>query len=118
MLCQRPVLATRSCRTGTTKGCCHMTLEASARTPIEVDVEELAEWRDSVDGLVVSHGDSRCDPSALGCLGAGSDTGAGGARRVDHLKRTTDYVNTIPPGAEPVFHGDAAMEARIRHYVR
>jgi hypothetical protein len=33
-----------------------MTLEVSARTPIKADPEELAEWRDSVEGLVVSHG--------------------------------------------------------------
>lgn len=30
----------------------------------------------------------------------------------------SDYVNTLPPGAEPAFPGDEVLEARVRHYVR
>ena len=32
--------------------------------------------------------------------------------------RVTDYHNTIPSDAEPVFPGDETLEARIRHFVR
>ena len=90
-----------------------MTLEVSAGTLIEADPEELAEWRDSVEGLVVSHGAREATrvlsaawarARALGLVVSGVPT--------------TNYVNTIPPDAEPAFPGDEAIEARIRHYVR
>ena len=90
-----------------------MTLGVSARTLIEADPEELAEWRDSVEGLVVAHGAREATrvlsaawarARALGLVVPGVPT--------------TDYVNTIPLDAEPAFPGDEAIEARIRHYVR
>ncbi|HVC68948.1 MAG TPA: pyruvate dehydrogenase (acetyl-transferring), homodimeric type, partial [Acidimicrobiales bacterium] len=90
-----------------------MTLEVSARTPIKADPEELAEWRDSVEGLVVLHG-AREATRVLSAAWARART----LGLVVPGVPITDYVNTIPPDAEPVFPGDEAMEARIRHYVR
>ena len=90
-----------------------MTLEVSAGTLIEADPEELAEWRDSVEGLVVSHG-AREATRVLSAAWARART----LGLVVPDVPTTDYVNTIPPDAEPVFPGDETMEARIRHYVR
>ncbi len=84
-----------------------------ARRPIEVDTEELAEWSDSVDDLARGH--SRQEASRV------LETVWSRARALG-LKVPgaflTDYVNTVPPEAEPPFPGDEAIEARIRHYVR
>jgi pyruvate dehydrogenase E1 component len=78
---------------------------------VDIDDEELAEWRDSVDAVVAAH-----DPEAASrVLRAARARSLGVA--VPGVP-ATDYENTIPPGGEPVFPGDEALEARIRHYLR
>ena len=90
-----------------------MALQVPPALRVGFDAEEVAEWRDSVDALMMAHGPE----GAIRVLGA---TWA----RARALGLTvpgppvTDYVNTIPPEAEPPFPGDEALEARIRHYVR
>jgi pyruvate dehydrogenase E1 component len=80
---------------------------------VEVDADELSEWSDSVDDLVRVH--SRRDAAQV------IATALARARALGLVvpgALHTDYMNTIPPEAEPSFPGDEAIEARIRHYVR
>jgi pyruvate dehydrogenase E1 component len=88
-----------------------MAPQTSWSSPVDIDDEELAEWRDSVDAVVAAH-----DPEAASrVLRAARARSLGVA--VPGVP-ATDYENTIPPGGEPVFPGDEALEARIRHYLR
>ncbi len=90
-----------------------MALQASPSSPLDVDDDEVAEWRDSVDALVTAHGPE----AAARVLGAASARARALGLTAPGVP-VTDYVNTIPPEAEPAFPGDEALEARIRHYVR
>ena len=78
-----------------------------------VDAGEVAEWRDSVDALMRVHGPE----GATRVLGAAWARARALGLTVPELP-VTDYVNTIPPEAQPPFPGDEALETRIRHYVR
>ena len=90
-----------------------MALQASPSSPLDVDDDEVAEWRDSVDALVTAHGPE----AATRVLGAAWARARALGLTVPGVP-VTDYVNTIRPEAEPAFPGDEALEARIRHYVR
>ena len=78
-----------------------------------VDDGEMAEWRDSVDALMTGHGPE----GATRVLGAAWARARALGLTVPGVP-VTDYVNTIPPEAQPPFPGDEVLEARIRHYVR
>ena len=83
------------------------------RGSVTVDTGEVAEWRDSVDALMTAHGPE----GATRVPGAAWTRARALGLTVPGLP-VTDYVNTIPPEAQPPFPGDEALEARIRHYVR
>ena len=90
-----------------------MALEASKSESTTVDLDELVEWRESVDALVAAHGKQ----GASRVLGAAcAHARSLGVTAAGPL--VTDYVNTISPDEQPEFPGDEALEARIRHYVR
>jgi pyruvate dehydrogenase E1 component len=90
-----------------------MAQEIPAGGHVEVDAGELSEWSDSVDDLVRAH--NRRDATRVVAT-AWARARALGLEVPGALH--TDYVNTIPPEAEPSFPGDEAIETRIRHYVR
>ena len=78
------------------------------------DPAETQEWLESLDGLVEHAGRragrKRC--CSAFCSGRASD------RSDVPGPLATDYVNTIPPAAEPEFPGDEYIERRIRAYSR
>ncbi len=77
------------------------------------DVPERDEWLESVDELIAARGRA----GAAAVLGPVWERARSAGLTFD-APLVTDYVNTIPPEAEPPFPGDEALEARIRHYVR
>ncbi len=80
---------------------------------VDVDAEETAEWRDSLDDVIDTQGAYRARYLMLSLLQRARERNVG----VPSLT-TTDYINTIPPETEPWFPGDEWVERRIRSYVR
>ncbi|HEX5018785.1 MAG TPA: pyruvate dehydrogenase (acetyl-transferring), homodimeric type [Actinomycetes bacterium] len=80
---------------------------------VDVDPEETAEWRDSLDHVIDTEGPYRARYLMLSLLQRARQRNVG----VPSLT-TTDYINTIPPEEEPWFPGDEWVERRIRAYVR
>ncbi|MFD7512548.1 pyruvate dehydrogenase (acetyl-transferring), homodimeric type [Streptomyces sp. NPDC059853] len=77
------------------------------------DPEETAEWGASLDAVAAAAGPHRAGQLVR--------------RTVEHAQATgidvpslleTDYINSIPTGAEPEFPGDEALEARITAWNR
>jgi pyruvate dehydrogenase E1 component len=79
----------------------------------DIDPEETGEWLDSLDAVIQSQGRQRARFLMLKLLERA---------RANHVGvpalRSTDYINTIPPEAEPWFPGDEHVERRIRAYIR
>ena len=79
----------------------------------DVDPDETAEWVQSLDAVIAAQGPKRARYLMLRLLERAREKQVG----VPAL-RSTDYVNTIPPDAEPWFPGDEHVERRIRAYIR
>jgi pyruvate dehydrogenase E1 component len=79
----------------------------------DTDPEETSEWLESLDAVVEKQGKTRARYLMLKLLERARERQVG----VPGL-RTTDYVNTIPPEAEPWFPGDEGLEKQIRRAVR
>jgi len=79
----------------------------------DIDPEETQEWFDSLDGVIDERGKQRARAVMLALLARARERGVG----VPSLLNT-DYINTIPPEAEPHFPGDEAVERRIRRAIR
>ena len=79
----------------------------------DIDPAETAEWLDSLDGLLDERGRQRARYVMLRLLERARERQVG----VPALT-STDYINTIPPEAEPWFPGDEHVERRIRAYIR
>ncbi len=77
------------------------------------DPEELAEWLESVDGLIAARGADRAQEIIRAVAARATAAGLDSVGTV-----TTDYVNTIKPQDEPEFAGDEALERRYRAYLR
>jgi pyruvate dehydrogenase E1 component len=96
---------------------------AADRTPIisnglptqlpDIDAEETQEWLDSLDAVVDQRGRNRARYLMLALLQRARERQVG----VPSL-RSTDYINTIPPEAEPWFPGDEQLERRLRRIIR
>jgi pyruvate dehydrogenase E1 component len=79
----------------------------------DIDPEETAEWVDSFDAVLDTHGRSRARFLLMKLLERAQ------AKQVDFPATvSTPYVNTIPPEQEPWFPGDEYLERRIRAYIR
>src|SRR5918995_912220 len=99
------------------------TVVAADRSPIisnglpsqlpDIDPDETQEWLDSLDAVVENGGRHRARYLMLAMLQRARERQVG----VPSL-RSTDYINTIPPEAEPWFPGDEQLERGIRRYVR
>ena len=79
----------------------------------DFDPEETQEWLESIDSVLRVHGAERAH-FLLECM-------------IDHARRSgaylpyspnTAYLNTIPPGQQPDYPGDRAVERRIEAYIR
>ncbi|GAB2676828.1 pyruvate dehydrogenase (acetyl-transferring), homodimeric type [Thalassiella azotivora] len=79
----------------------------------DIDPEETAEWRESLDGVVDERGRQRARYLMLSMLQRARERQVG----VPSLT-ATDYVNTIPPESEPWFPGDEEVERRYRAFLR
>jgi pyruvate dehydrogenase E1 component len=79
----------------------------------DIDPEETREWLESLDGAVDERGRARARYLMLALLQRARERGVG----VPSLA-STDYVNTIPPEAEPWFPGDEEVERRYRAWIR
>ncbi len=79
----------------------------------DIDPEETSEWLESLDAVVASQGKTRARYLMLKLLERAREKHVG----VPGL-RSTDYINTIPPEAEPWFPGDERLEKQIRRAVR
>ena len=79
----------------------------------DIDPEETSEWLESLDAVVDVQGKTRARYLMLKLLERARERQVG----VPGL-RSTDYVNTIPPEAEPWFPGDERLEKQIRRAVR
>jgi len=79
----------------------------------DIDPAETAEWLDSFDAVVDSHGRSRARYLLMRLLARARMQGVGFPATV-----STPYINTIAAEAEPWFPGDEHMERRIRAFIR
>jgi pyruvate dehydrogenase E1 component len=79
----------------------------------DIDPEETQEWLASLDSAVDERGRVRARYLMLALLQRARERGVG----VPSLM-STDYINTIPPEAEPWFPGDEEVERRHRAWIR
>jgi pyruvate dehydrogenase E1 component len=79
----------------------------------DIDPEETAEWLASLDAAVDEQGRTRTRYLMLALLQRARERGVG----VPSLT-VTDYINTIPPEAEPWFPGDEDAERTYRRWLR
>ncbi len=79
----------------------------------DIDPEETAEWVDSFDAVLDSHGKTRARFLLMKLLERAREQQVGFPATV-----STPYVNTIPPDQEPWFPGDEYIERRIRAFIR
>ncbi|MGN6330914.1 MAG: pyruvate dehydrogenase (acetyl-transferring), homodimeric type [Motilibacteraceae bacterium] len=80
---------------------------------VDTDPDETSEWLESLDAVVENAGRTRARYLMLSLLQRAREDAVG----VPSL-RSTDYINTITPEAEPWFPGDEEVERRIRAYIR
>jgi len=79
----------------------------------DIDPDETAEWIASLDQAIDGLGRTRARYLMLSLLRRARERGVG----VPSLT-ATDYVNTIPPEAEPWFPGDEDAERTARRWMR
>jgi len=79
----------------------------------DIDPTETAEWVDSFDAVLESHGKARASFLLMKLLERAKESQVGFPATV-----STPYVNTIPASLEPIFPGDEEMERRIRRFIR
>ncbi|GAA5081832.1 pyruvate dehydrogenase (acetyl-transferring), homodimeric type [Streptomyces similanensis] len=77
------------------------------------DPEETAEWQASLDAVAKAAGPHRAAYLMRRTLERAEGTGVALPKLLE-----TDYVNSIPTGAEPAVPGDEALEARITAWNR
>ena len=90
-----------------------MSLDGYVHQLPDSDPGETAEWLDSLDAVVHTHGATRARYLIAKLLERANDLQVGASPEV-----STPYVNTIPPEEEPWFPGDEYIERRIRAYIR
>src|ERR1700674_1443500 len=79
----------------------------------DTDPQETAEWVDSFDAVLDSHGKTRARFLLMKLLERAREQQGGFPATV-----STPYINTIPPETEPWFPGDEYTERRIRAFIR
>ncbi len=79
----------------------------------DIDPGETAEWVDSFDAVLDTHGKTRARFLLMKLLERAREQQVGFPATV-----STPYANTIPADREPWFPGDEYLERRIRAYIR
>lgn len=87
-----------------------MTTDVERRRVPSMPEEELEEWFDSLDDLMIRYGDEQID------LLMRSLSERAGIEK--SLLWQTPYVNTIPVKDQPVYPGNRETERRIQHLIR
>ncbi|HEY0237055.1 MAG TPA: pyruvate dehydrogenase (acetyl-transferring), homodimeric type [Friedmanniella sp.] len=90
-----------------------LTAEGLVHQVPDIDPEETQDWLESLDDLLDEKGKARARFVMLQLLARARERQVG----LPAL-RSSDYVNTIPPEAEPWFPGDEHVERRLRAYIR
>ncbi|MGI3785782.1 MAG: pyruvate dehydrogenase (acetyl-transferring), homodimeric type, partial [Janthinobacterium lividum] len=90
-----------------------LTAEGLVHQVPDIDPEETQDWLESLDDLLDEKGKARARFVMLQLLARARERAVG----LPAL-RSSDYVNTIPPEAEPWFPGDEHVERRLRAYIR
>ncbi|GAB2573563.1 pyruvate dehydrogenase (acetyl-transferring), homodimeric type [Microlunatus antarcticus] len=90
-----------------------LTAEGLVHQVPDIDPEETQDWLESLDDLLDEKGKARARFVMLQLLARAREKQVG----LPAL-RSSDYVNTIPPEAEPWFPGDEHVERRLRAYIR
>ncbi len=79
----------------------------------DIDPVETQEWLESIDSVLKIHGPLRAHFLLERLIDYTRRSGA-----YLPFKANTAYVNSIPPGREPVYPGNRALEKRIESYIR
>ncbi|WP_456377262.1 pyruvate dehydrogenase (acetyl-transferring), homodimeric type [Thiolapillus sp.] len=79
----------------------------------DTDPQETQEWLEALEGVLENEGVERAHYLLEQLIEKARLSGA-----YLPYKATTAYVNTIPPGKQPPFPGNRAMERRIRSFIR
>jgi pyruvate dehydrogenase E1 component len=79
----------------------------------DIDPQETAEWLDSFDAVLDTHGKVRARYLLMKLLERATASQVGFPATV-----STPYANTIPTDQEPWFPGDEDIERRIRAFIR
>jgi len=90
-----------------------MLFDGSVHQLPDTDPGETAEWLDSLDAVVETHGKTRARYLLSRLLERAREAQVSFPATV-----STPYVNTIPREREPWFPGDEHIERRIRAYIR
>ena len=79
----------------------------------DIDPVETQEWLESIDSVLKTHGPLRAHYLLDRLIDYTRRSGA-----YLPFKANTAYVNSIPPGREPVYPGNRELEKRIEAYIR
>ena len=79
----------------------------------DIDPVETQEWLESIDSVLKTHGPLRAHYLLDRLIDYSRRSGA-----YLPFKANTAYVNSIPPGREPVYPGNRELEKRIEAYIR
>ena len=79
----------------------------------DIDPDETNDWLASFESLVDERGQDRARYVMLRLLERAREKAVG----LPDL-RSTDFINSIPPGQEPWFPGDEDIERQVRSYIR
>ena len=79
----------------------------------DIDPVETQEWLESIDSVLKTHGPLRAHFLLERLIDYSRRSGA-----YLPFKANTAYVNSIPPGREPVYPGNRELEKRIEAYIR
>src|SRR6478735_7051898 len=90
-----------------------MTPDGFLRQLPDVDPSETDEWIDALDAVAEQRGHNRAEYLMARLIEKARELDVGTA-----LSITTPYINTIPADRQPWFPGDAAVEKRIRAFIR
>ena len=90
-----------------------MSFDGSVHQLPDTDPGETAEWLDSLDAVVDTHGKNRARYLLARLLARAEESEVSFPTTV-----STPYVNSIPREHEPLFPGDEHIERRIRAYIR
>lgn len=86
---------------------------ATNNLPKDVDAVETKEWLEALEAILDREGPER----AHFIIEQLTDLARRSGSDIPYSPNTA-YINTIPPGLEPLHPGDMSLEARIRTYIR